>query len=539
MAGGKETPRQKLISLMYLVLMAMLAMNVSAAVLDKFFYLDKSLKHAVDQEHISSGKLISSMADKVIERKNKPKEVKALDMARKVREGSSNLSKKIEEIRIKLAGELDEKTGKPKQMKNTDITATVMIGVKEGKNDGLGYKLEEAMDEYVNLLNTIYTDTAFTAKGKKVNEPLTTLTPSAKEDPELKNDDHQIGKDWVNVNFEGSPVIAALATLSEKESKIVEYEQKVLRHLAKMVGADDISFDKIVGMSRLKSSIVAAGTEIEGEIFVTAFSTSMTPTMKLDGRVLPIEDGMGKFKNKVSAKNYDENGFAKKVYKAEIILDDKVLKFDVDYVVSKPVIEIKSKSVSSLYKDCANILEVNVPALGSFYNPTFTLGSSSEGVVKKGSSSNTVMIIPKKPTVNLNVKNDGLDIGSEPLQVRLVPKPTIEVHYKGRPVDQKRGVEGSPRSLTIKVIPEPEFKKSLPKDANYLVTEWEAILVRGKRPVDKRTLSSATGTINFSSARAGDRILVEVKGVARKKVLGGTDPVITEKNPVLFNIPLN
>jgi len=537
MAGGKETPRQKLISLMYLVLMAMLAMNVSAAVLDKFFYLDKSLKHAVEQEHISSENLIKNMEALVIERKNKANEVEALDMAKKVREGSSKLSLKIEEIRKKLAGEADEKTGKPKQMKNTDITASVMIGVKEGKKDGLGYELEKAMDEYVAFLNTIYTDKKYYDKDDKVKEALFTLTPSAKEDPELKNDDHQIGKDWVNVNFEGSPVIAALATLSEKESKIVEYEQKVLRQLGSIVGATDIAFDKVVGMSRLKSSIVASGTEIEGEIFVTAFSTSMTPTMKLNGQVLSVKDGMGAFKNKVSAKDYDENGFAKKVYKAEITLKDTVLKFDVDYVVSKPVIEVKSKSVNALYRNCGNVLEVNVPALGNFYNPTFTLGSSSEGEVKKGNSPNSVMIIPKTSKVNLNVRNDGSDIGVKQFSVRLVPKPSIEVKIGGALANTKTGVRASllRRGININAIADASFKEFLPRDARYEVAEAKMILAKGKSGVGTGTYPQVK---SFKDASRADRLNIEIKKLYRINFLGKKEEVKLSISQSIINIPI-
>jgi len=538
MAGGKETPRQKLISLMYLVLMAMLAMNVSAAVLDKFFYLDKSLKHAVEQEHVMSTNLIGSMKNLVQERKNKPNEVAALKMAEKVRKASSDLSEQLEDIRAKLTGDVDEKTGKPVQMKNTDITATVMIGAGE-KKDGLGYELEKSMDSFVDLLNTIYTDKNFYPKGVEPNKSLFTLTPSAKEDPQLKKDDHQLGKDWVQVNFEGSPVIAALATLSEKESKIVEYEQKVLRVLGNLVGATDIAFDKIVGMSRLKSSVVAAGTEIEGEIFVTAFSTTMTPKMKLNGQVLPIEGGMGTFKKKVSANKYDENGFSQQSYKAEIELKDTTLKFAVDYVVSKPVIQVQSSSVQALYRNCGNQLTVNVPALGSFYNPTFSLGASEGTVQKNPQKNNEVLIIPKSKTVSLTVTNAGAKIGTEKFNVRLVPKPTIEVHGRNGVIDQKRGVTGSPRSLTIKVIPDPSFAEFLPRDARYAVTSWEAILVRGKKPAGRKTFTSATGAVNFSNAKAGDRILVEVKGVVRRTYNGGTEQVFSKGKTELFNIPIN
>jgi len=536
MAGGKETPRQKMISLMYLVLIVLMAMNISAAVLDKFFYLDKSLKHAVEQEHISNNSLINNMKTLVAERGNKSNEAEALKKAIEVREGSEKLSLLIKKIRESLQGEIDEKTGKPKKMKDTDITANIMMG-PDGKS-GQGYTLEKEIDKYVDLLNSIYPNKKFYNKDQKPNAKLVTLTPSAKEDPELKNDDHQLGKDWVQVNFEGSPVIAALATLSEKESKIVEYEHKVLRVLGNRVGATDISFDKVVGMSRLKSSVVAAGTELEGEIFVTAFSSTLSPKMTLNGQALSVVDGMGTFKRKVSATNYDKDGFSNQSYNAAITLKDTTLKFKVDYVVSKPVIQVQSSSVQALYRNCGNELTINVPALGSFYNPTFTLGAG-EGVVRKNPNKKSeVVIIPSKKTVNLTVMNEGNRIGTEKFGVRLVPKPEIQVLFKGKPVDQKRGVTGTVRSLTVKALPDPSFAQFLPKDAKYAVTSWEALLVRGKRPVDKKTFTSGTGTLNFNS-KPGDRILIEVKKVARKTYTGASEQVFSNGKTEIINIPLN
>jgi hypothetical protein len=44
MSGGKETPRQKMVGLMYLVLLALLAMNVSKAVLDAFVAIEKNIQ---------------------------------------------------------------------------------------------------------------------------------------------------------------------------------------------------------------------------------------------------------------------------------------------------------------------------------------------------------------------------------------------------------------------------------------------------------------------------------------------------------------
>ena len=78
----------------------------------------------------------------------------------------------------------------------------------------------------------------------------------------------------------------------------------------------------------------------------------------------------------------------------------------------------------------------------------------------------------------------------------------------------------------------------LPKDARYKVTQWEATLVRGKRPVDKQTFTSEVGNLSSfaSQAKPGDRIMIEVKKVMRLNFKGQTESV--NVGLVLKNIPL-
>ena len=111
--------------------------------------------------------------------------------------------------------------------------------------------------------------------------------------------------------------------------------------------------------------------------------------------------------------------------------------------------------------------------------------------------------------------------------------------YKGRPVDLKKGITGSPRSLQLKIEPDESFKQFLPKDAQYKIQSWDAILVRGKRPVTKRTFSGGSGTLNGFTARPGDRILVEVKNLVRRTYTGGSEQVKIPASTSLINIPIN
>jgi uncharacterized Zn ribbon protein len=90
----------------------------------------------------------------------------------------------------------------------------------------------------------------------------------------------------------------------------------------------------------------------------------------------------------------------------------------------------------------------------------------------------------------------------------------------------------------MRAVPDQSFKSFLPKDARYKVTKWEAILVRGKRPVTQQTFTSEDGNLSSfaASAKPGDRILIEVLSVKRLNFKGEIEDVTM--GTILKNIPL-
>jgi len=93
--------------------------------------------------------------------------------------------------------------------------------------------------------------------------------------------------------------------------------------------------------------------------------------------------------------------------------------------------------------------------------------------------------------------------------------------------------------LTVVAKPDESFQAFLPKDARYAVTQWVAVLVRGKRPVSTQNFTSGTGNLSAFAAQAmpGDRIMVEVKQVKRTNFLNQQE-VVNLGTPIK-NVPLN
>jgi gliding motility-associated protein GldM len=532
MAGGKETPRQKLIGMMYLVLTALLALQVSSAIIQKFQFLDDSLMKVNGDSNVENTGIISSLSKTVEKSGNNPKDVATLDKAKEVRKKTEELIGFIEKTRkflIDDTGGKDDDGHSYKGAKEEEKVVNYMVG-PEGSKKGQAYKLQKDMNEYAEYLNKV--------AGLEVPK----LALDGKEDPLSKKDPAQKGKDFANLNFAETPMVAALAVLAQKESQILRYEAEALAKIGSELGNYKLDFDQIKVMVRPKSSVVAAGTKYEAEMFLAASSSAITPAMKFEGRSIDVKAGMGQVSFVATGGAYDKDGNAKKKWSGSITIKNKsgadtTFNLTEEYIVAKPVISVQSASVNALYKNCGNELNVQVPALGSTYNPSFAANGAT---VINGSEKGKVTLIPTGAKVELKVSSGGNYIGSQEFGVRLIPKPTIKCMIGGKEANTKMGeIAASVRAIQMKAEADESFKTFLPKDANFAVTNWDCILVRGKRPLSTKNFSGQIGQVpEFAGlAQPGDRILIEVKKVNRTNFMKQVEDVSIPTT--IINIPLN
>jgi gliding motility-associated protein GldM len=559
-----------MVGLMYLVLLALLALQVGAEIMVKFQQLNDSMQLLVTESQEKSKGILTNIGDKVKERGNKQKEVKALEQAKKLHTQTTAIIDKIETYKVELIEltggyMVDEETGENigyLGMKDADNTSMLMVGIgdnhkqypgaKQKSKDGLGYawSLQVELNEFVKTLNKAYVDVDLATGGDGkdtkhfgVNER---LALDGKEDPLFMKDAENKNKTWPMLNFDHTPMIASLAFLTEKQAKLAQYEGEILAKLKGVVGAADFKFDKLDVMANADASTVAAGTEYKASIFLTAFSDKMAPVMTAGGRKLKVTSGMGEYKFRASLPKSKPNkdGLYPASYNAVIQvpdpLDPSIMKKftkKVNYFVSKPVIQVKAGDINALYKDCGNPLNIQVPALGALYAPTFVVSGGSQRKGPKGKGS--IVVIPNKAEVAITVKSGGNTIGTEKFKVRLVPKPTIMATTRGKQINPKGVLAPGPRKVVMKAVAEPGFKAALPKDSKFRVTKWTATLVRGKRPVvSPKTFKKPEGNLTAfaSKAKNGDRIMIEVKKVFRRTYTGKNVEV---RIPVtIINVPL-
>lgn len=527
MAGGKETPRQKMIGMMYLVLTALLALQVNSAILLKFKFLDDSLfgiNEKVSKDHDGTVKGIAAQVEK---NRNTPKDVAILKQSEQVRERTKQMIDYLRGVRDKLVAATENVKGKNeyKNMSAEDKVAITMLG---GKRDGAAYEMKSKLNEYSDYI-------------KKIIPNATPLALDAKEDP-MVTDPEQRSKNFAELNFENTPLVAALATLSQKETEVLKYESDALSKLSQEIGGSIIVFDKVGAFASAESNTVAAGTKYKADLFLTASATGLRPTMTLNGSPLSVDASTGKGKVEFTARPgaFDAAGNAKAQWTGTIRFKqngrDTTFKVTVPYTVTKPVMQVQSASVQALYFKCGNKLSVQVPALGAQYDPSFSASGAS---TIKGASKGEVTLIPNSREVTLSVSSGGNPIGSQTFQVRPIPKPEIQCVVGGRPANEKQGTPiTAVRNMQLRAVPDAGFATFLPEDARYRVSSYEVTLVRGKRPaMPARTINGPTADLSdiVNSAREGDRLFIEVKQVQRMNFQDQTEQVNVTKQ---FNIPL-
>jgi len=509
MAGAKETPRQKLIGLMYLVLLALLALQVSSAVIFKFEQLNKNMEHA-------NGEMLDKNKVKLVGIENEVNKLSApvvqanlLKTGKLIRTKTDSLTAYIEQLKKELiteTGGFDKEGNMVGATEETKVEG-FMIGMnKKGK----AYLLKAKLDAHINWINSL--------KLSKFNP----IALSGAEHPIYKNKEEQKHKDFAELNFAQSPLVASLATLSELESNIINIERLSLDQIASKINLEDYKVKDLVPMVRTGSNYVIAGKKYEADLFLTAQLATEKPSMYFGNQAIAVnEQGVGKIQFATGAENFDANGLARKTWSARINIKkpngkDTTYKLTQEYVVAKPTLNFQSAELPALYLNCGNKVKVNVPELGAEFVPEF--GISGGNIEKTGTKGEIVIIPTSNAKVTVKVKSDGLAIGDKSFSVRKIPLPTVLMKNGSAAINVLNGISKNEiRNLCMWVIPNPDFQTFLPQDARYKIKKWNMIWARRS---SKKGGESGNGTrLNlgnkYDQAQPGDRIVVEIEELVR------------------------
>ena len=471
MAGGKETPRQKMIGMMYLVLTALLALNVSNAVLEKFAIIDDTLKDGIVSISATNEKKASDIANAT---SSQEKVMAAKKAAKDIRDLTKSTIEQLDKLKVKLATEQDGKLiERAELVTNTNRAEEIMINhnnPEEGKN------YEKLLEGYITGLNKILGPD----RVKKLKAPFQKLTRTALDYEEFKNGPHK-DKDFLDFSFEGVPTMAAIATISEIQSEMLNDESECLNVLYSEADAVNLKVDQLVPMVQADAHSFVPGTSYDGNLFVAGSSSGVNPEMFFGGSPLKVEEmevspgvkiKMGKIKFPVrGASSYDASGKAKASFHVKINLPGTglpPLDKDIEYFVLRPSPKFASAAASSLYRNCGNITDVSIPGLTDVSGLSLSVPPSEGSVVKI--SAGKFAIIPTRPECHVSVLMDGVNVYTETFKSKDIPQPVGRVMYGNSAYNKDSGLPaGTPQIRIEPNILDKEFVNNNRPDANYQV----------------------------------------------------------------------
>ena len=226
----KVSPRQKMINLMYVVLMAMLALNVSSDVLHGFTLVADKLELSTANSTQLNASLYRNFDQQL---KANPAKVKPwFDKAQRVRQLSDSLYNLAEELKLAIVRKSDGKNADVRHIRNQEdleAATSVMLAPRTGR----GAELKASVDHYRNYIVAMVGDKE---RQKVVASNLSTEVPA---------EGRREGKNWQEYLFEGMPTAAAVTLLTKLQNDVRDAEGDVLRTLAANIDLKDIRVNEV------------------------------------------------------------------------------------------------------------------------------------------------------------------------------------------------------------------------------------------------------------------------------------------------------
>ncbi len=274
------SPRQKMINLMYIVLLAMLALNVSNEVLKGFDLVGGSLRRSTDNA-VEKNKVLYQNMDEHY-KGNPVKTQEWYDRAMVVKGMSDSLCAYAQQLSLAIAREADGPDGDPEKIKNKeDLEAAGHVMLAPAK--GQGRNLFNRINDYRKRIL------------KYVDDPREAAIISSNLSTDVPNGEEYIGKVWEQYMFESMPAIAAVTMLTKLQNDVRAAEGEVIHSLLSHIDMKDIRVNELNAYVLPEKTTLFAGDEFRSRIFMAAIDTTQRPTIYVNGRKIS-PDGDYNFK---------------------------------------------------------------------------------------------------------------------------------------------------------------------------------------------------------------------------------------------------
>lgn len=430
MAGGgnnvaRMSPRQRMINLMYIVLTAMLALNVSSDVLNGFSQVQDGIQRT--NRNMSARNEVQFRYLEDIYNRNPEKAAEWYARGKELRGKSEAIYNEIETLKTTIARAADGEKGDYRDIRNNDDLEAASVTMLNPATQR-GKKLRGDLDAFRSYVTTLISDST---KKASVLEMLSTKVTAARG---------TVGPvTWEQKMFENMPAVAAVTLLTKLQNDIRQAESEALSNLITNVDIGDVRVNELNAYVIPNSNMIIRGGKYSANIVLAAIDTTQRPAIYINGARLSNPRGLYEFVPG-SVGTHDFSGYI------EVARGDGSLArhpFKSSYTVIEPMATISPTMMNVLYAGIANPISISVPGVPmNAVQATMTNGTLTRNgdlwVAHPGKVGSEAVI-----SVTAQLEGRSMSVGSMTFRVRKLPDPTVylpvkdgagnTVHYKGAP----------------------------------------------------------------------------------------------------------
>ena len=405
------SPRQRMINLMYIVLLAMLAMNISSDVLNGFTLVEESLSRSTSNATIQNEAVYKEFAasdsinhEKVGEWYNKALSVKSM---------SDSLYNFAGELKELIAKEADGKKAEINNLQNKeDLEAATQVMLSPTK--GRGQDLYNAINSYRDRILEM------------IDNPVQRDIISNNFSTDVPDKSGALNKNWQEYNFENMPAVAAITLLTKLQNDIRYAEGEVLHTLVNNIDVGDLRVNSLEAYVIPTTQNVVQGNQFSARIILAAVDSTAKPSIYIDGEKIESEDGWYQIPCNRTG-DYTLNGYMELNSGNGVIRRD----FSQSYSVVSPLATVSATMMNVLYAGYDNPVSISVPGVpsnmisASIKNGNGTLRANGSGFIAKPTKVGEDVVI----AVTAQQEGRRQSMGEYTFRVRQLPDPTPFIEF--------------------------------------------------------------------------------------------------------------
>ena len=408
----RVSPRQKMINLMYVVLMAMLALNVSPDVLNGFSLVERSLNKSTENSTKQNEALYSGFDEQM--RTNPAKVREWYDKAVAVRRMSDSLFNFAQDLKIAIVKEADGSDGDIDNINNKeDLEAASQVMLAPGRGKG-----KQLYNQIVDYRKRIL---------QYVDDPAQRNIISSNFSTEIPRKNRAMGKNWIEYMFENTPVAAATVLLTKLQNDVRYAEGEVLHTLARNVDLKDVRVNQLNAYVVPNAQTIVQGGKFSARIIMAAIDTTQQPVIYVGNRQISLKNGLyemvcgrtGDFSLEGHIEMTDASGSVVR------------RNFQQKYSVVAPSATVSADLMNVLYAGYNNPVSISVPGVPSNKMIATMTGGTLQPVGPGKYIARPASVGAKAEiTVSSRTENGMQKMGVYSFRVRKLPDPTAYIAYK-------------------------------------------------------------------------------------------------------------